>query len=63
MGLRIGDALAYITDTPADAETIDFARGVSLLIHELWVTDQEAEENPKFLKGHCEGERRCRYRD
>lgn len=54
VGLRIGDAIAYVTDTAADEETIQLARGVSLLIHELWVTDVEGQANPRMLTGHSQ---------
>lgn len=35
-GVRLGDALAYVTDTVADAATAGFAAGVDLLLHEVW---------------------------
>lgn len=37
IGLRLGDRLAYVTDTVADGGTADFAAGVDLLLHEVWV--------------------------
>lgn len=37
IGLRLGDAVAYVTDTVADDATADFAAGVDLLLHEVWV--------------------------
>jgi ribonuclease BN (tRNA processing enzyme) len=45
MGIRLADSVAYITDTTVDDAIAGFARGVSLLLHELWLTDREAEEN------------------
>jgi len=36
VALRIGDAIAYVTDTVADDATADFAAGVDLLLHEVW---------------------------
>lgn len=36
VGLRLGDELAYVTDTVADAATAELARGVDLLLHEVW---------------------------
>lgn len=53
VGVRLGDALAYITDTAADSATVDFCRGVVVLLHETWVTDAEARENPRLLTGHA----------
>lgn len=37
VGVRLGDALAYVTDTVADDATADFAAGVDLLLHEVWL--------------------------
>jgi ribonuclease BN (tRNA processing enzyme) len=36
VGLRLGDALAYVTDTVADPGTADLVAGVRLLLHEVW---------------------------
>ncbi|HDP94872.1 MAG TPA: MBL fold metallo-hydrolase [Candidatus Aminicenantes bacterium] len=36
MGIRIGNELAYITDTGCDAETMEFISGCPLLMHECW---------------------------
>ncbi len=41
VGVRLGDALAYVTDTAADPQTVELARGVDLLMHEVWKTDAE----------------------
>jgi ribonuclease BN (tRNA processing enzyme) len=35
-GLRVGDALALVTDTGYDPEGIPFAHGVGELLHEAW---------------------------
>jgi len=43
MGIRIGDSVAYVTDTPVLQATESFVRGVRLLLHETWLTDAEAE--------------------
>jgi ribonuclease BN (tRNA processing enzyme) len=37
-GLRVGDALALITDTAYDPASAPFARGVTHLLHEAWST-------------------------
>lgn len=36
MGIRIGNELAYITDTGCDAATVQFISGCPLLMHECW---------------------------
>lgn len=46
IGVRLGDALAYVTDTAADPGTIELARGVDLLLHEVWRTDAERADGP-----------------
>src|SRR5207237_8382196 len=35
-GLRVGDELAYVTDTPFEASSIELAQGVRTLFHEAW---------------------------
>ena len=52
VGVRIGDELAYVTDTVLDPETEPFVRGVSLLLHEVWLTDEEAAEGEAERSGH-----------
>lgn len=42
IGIRIEDYLSYITDTVADPETVTFVRGSKLLLHEVWLNDEEA---------------------
>ncbi len=42
VGMRIGDDIAYMTDTSVESSNLDFASDVKLLIHELWLTDDEA---------------------
>jgi ribonuclease BN (tRNA processing enzyme) len=36
VGLRLGDAMAYVTDTVADRASAELAAGVDLLLHEVW---------------------------
>lgn len=36
MGLRLGDDVAYVTDTAPDPGTVGFAEGVRVLCHESW---------------------------
>lgn len=45
MGIRIDNKLAYTTDTVVDPETVLFAKGVELLLHEVWLTDAEAQSD------------------
>lgn len=52
VALRLDDLLVYATDTAAEAETSDFAAGARCLLHELWVTESEAERDPDALRGH-----------
>lgn len=53
MGVRIGDEIAYVTDTAALDETAAFCAGVSLLLHEVWLTDEEAAVDAAPLAGHA----------
>lgn len=46
VGVRLGDTLGYVTDTAADEATVDLVRGVDLLMHEVWRTDQEKPDGP-----------------
>jgi ribonuclease BN (tRNA processing enzyme) len=40
-GIRIGDALALVTDTAFDEGTVGFVAGVGHLLHEAWSTSHE----------------------
>lgn len=42
-GLVFGDRLAYLTDCRVDEGSADFVSGVQLLVHEVWVSEAEAE--------------------
>jgi ribonuclease BN (tRNA processing enzyme) len=39
LALRVGDDLAYCTDTAYDEGNVEFARGARLLAHEAWWTE------------------------
>jgi ribonuclease BN (tRNA processing enzyme) len=52
VGMRFGDALAYVTDTGLAVETEDFARGVQLLLHEVWLTEAEIAAGAPGSAGH-----------
>ncbi len=41
--IRIGEEIAYVTDTIVDEATTAFVRGAELLLHEVFLTDAEAE--------------------
>lgn len=50
VGLRLGDDVAYLTDTAADLNVAPMLTGVRLLLHELWTADDQAGE--AAAKGH-----------
>jgi ribonuclease BN (tRNA processing enzyme) len=50
--LRLGDDLAYVTDTACEAATARFVRGVGTLMHEVWLTDEEAASEDAGRLGH-----------
>ena len=52
VAMRFDDTLVYATDTEPDEETIAFARGADTLIHEVWMTDEEAPQSPPAMRGH-----------
>jgi ribonuclease BN (tRNA processing enzyme) len=52
MGIRIGDDITYVTDTVVDDGTIDLARDVKLLMHEVWMTDAELETDEVGALNH-----------
>lgn len=52
MGIRITDSLAYVTDTAVDEATAEFVRGTGLLLHEVWLTDAEAENDADQRSKH-----------
>ena len=54
IGIRIGDTLAYVTDTVIDPATVEFVRGVKLLLHEVWLTAEEAAESDPSPTGHSD---------
>jgi ribonuclease BN (tRNA processing enzyme) len=53
VGIRIDDALAYVTDTVVMLENIAHVRGVDMLLHELWLNDEDAAANDKENKRHA----------
>jgi len=53
LALRIGDALAWCTDTAYDAGNEDFARGVSLLGHEAFHAGDATEDGTHTASGEA----------
>ncbi len=54
VGLRFGDLIAYCTDTRADDETVSFASGVHCLVHEVWVSEEQAKLDATLINGHSD---------
>lgn len=54
VGVRVGDELAYITDTVMDPATTEFVRGVKLLLHEVWLSEEEAVTQDAARTGHSD---------
>jgi ribonuclease BN (tRNA processing enzyme) len=52
VGVRLGDLLAYVTDTILDPKTVEFVRGVGTLLHEVWLDDAQAERDDAGRTGH-----------
>ncbi len=44
-GIRLDNAVAYITDTTVEEATQTFVKGVRLLMHEVYLTDSEAKSD------------------
>jgi len=52
MGIKIEDKICYITDTFVNQEYVDFVSGCKYLLHEVWMTKEEAKEGGKGASGH-----------
>lgn len=52
MGIRLGDDITYVTDTIPDEGTTELARGVKLLLHEVWMADEEVETDDVGKREH-----------
>lgn len=52
VGLRLDNQIAYVTDTVADAETVELVRGVGMLLHDCWTNDELAAAEPRLIAGH-----------
>ncbi|HMO51825.1 MAG TPA: MBL fold metallo-hydrolase [Kiritimatiellia bacterium] len=53
IGIRIDDALAYVTDTVVMMENVAYVRGVDVLLHELWLNDEDAAAQEKESQRHA----------
>ena len=52
VGIRLGDRLAYCVDAAIDPGAMDFLTGAEVLLHEVWLTDEEAAREPPEMSGH-----------
>lgn len=52
MGIKIDDKICYITDTFVNQEYFDFISGCEYLLHDVWMTKEEAKENKNGASGH-----------
>jgi len=62
VGMVIDERLAYLTDCEMEASAADFARGVDLLLHDMWVTDAEVAAGASRI-GHSTREDVARFAD
>jgi len=53
VGIRIDDDIAYVTDTVVMPENVEQVRGVSMLLHELWLNDADASTQEKESNRHA----------
>jgi ribonuclease BN (tRNA processing enzyme) len=51
LGLRLGDDLAYCTDTAADPDTAAFAQGARVLAHDAWSSSSAPHETAIHATG------------
>ena len=51
VGVIVEDRLGYLTDCEVDEGSAAFADGIELLLHEVWVSDEEAEAGAQ-RRGH-----------
>jgi len=52
VGIRLGDRLAYCVDAAIDPGARNFLAGAEVLLHEVWLTDEEAAREPPERSGH-----------
>jgi ribonuclease BN (tRNA processing enzyme) len=51
IGVRLGD-LVFMTDTAVDGSAVSFMRRAKLLLHEVWLRDEDVPEHKRELDGH-----------
>ncbi|GAB4252248.1 MAG: MBL fold metallo-hydrolase [Thermoleophilia bacterium] len=57
LGFRVGDELAFLTDTVFDPGAAGFVRRVGVLVHEAWIRGEEDDEAlKKGLSAHTSAE-------
>jgi ribonuclease BN (tRNA processing enzyme) len=54
IGVRLGDSIAYLTDTPTDMSAINFVSGVNVLLHEVWLSGEERRASHPELAKHAD---------
>ncbi len=52
MGIKIDKRISYITDTVSSERYHDFISGSEYLLHEIWMTREEARSNPMEASRH-----------
>jgi ribonuclease Z len=61
LGYRLGDLLAFVTDSTPDPGTVEFVRGVRVLVHEAsWAETSDSELARAALTGHSTAEQAAR---
>ena len=53
LALRIGDTLAYCTDTAADSGNVEFAAGSRVLCHEAWYAQDTTDDETHSAAGEA----------
>jgi ribonuclease BN (tRNA processing enzyme) len=59
LGIRIADAFCYVSDTVPEKETVGFAEGCPVLLHEVWFSSKDAyrglddDLKKHTFEGHC----------
>jgi ribonuclease BN (tRNA processing enzyme) len=60
IAIKLDNSIAYVTDTVVDLDSVSFLQGVNFLLHEVWLTDEEAKEDAIEAARHsyCGGVRK-----
>jgi ribonuclease BN (tRNA processing enzyme) len=51
IGIRVDD-LVFMTDTAVDTSAVSFVHGAKLLLHEVWLRDEDLPASPEELADH-----------